>query len=235
MNSTLASELALTESAKTVLAQAAPVVPAQKGPLTVSPSTLPPSTAPSSPVTSPDPLAQLKDLHLPEAIDFWPPAPGWWLLAFIGLSLLAWAVIKCRNHINRNRYRKLALKELQQMYEDFSKHGNSGLFLQQLSQLLRRVALIAFPRHQVASLQGRKWLQFLADSSELRGFVDGEGMVLASGPYEPTVDYDPQVLMSLASAWFQQHRVSRWEKAVLSRSEANAGSISGEEVPRADS
>ncbi|MDD9890866.1 MAG: DUF4381 domain-containing protein, partial [Gammaproteobacteria bacterium] len=26
-------------------------------------------------------LAQLADIHLPGEISYWPPAPGWWVLA----------------------------------------------------------------------------------------------------------------------------------------------------------
>ena len=30
---------------------------------------------------TPDPLAGLRGYHLPEAVSWWPPGPGWWLLA----------------------------------------------------------------------------------------------------------------------------------------------------------
>ncbi|MDP7406676.1 MAG: DUF4381 domain-containing protein, partial [SAR324 cluster bacterium] len=30
-----------------------------------------------------DPLAALRDVHLPPAVSWWPPAPGWWIIFFI--------------------------------------------------------------------------------------------------------------------------------------------------------
>jgi hypothetical protein len=35
-----------------------------------------------------DPLAQLRDWHLPDPIQWWPPAPGWWISAAVFLALL---------------------------------------------------------------------------------------------------------------------------------------------------
>ena len=46
-----------------------------------------------------DPLAALRDIHLPPAVSWWPPAPGWWIIFFIILGLLAllfWYIVLTR-------------------------------------------------------------------------------------------------------------------------------------------
>ena len=40
-----------------------------------------------------DPLAQLRDIHLPGPVESWPPAIGWWILLAI-ILLLVLAVFK---------------------------------------------------------------------------------------------------------------------------------------------
>ena len=62
-----------------------------------------------------DPLAQLRDIHLPAAVSAWPLAPGWWmliLLAIASLSYLAWHVLQ-RHRVKL--YRRQALEKVQQL------------------------------------------------------------------------------------------------------------------------
>ncbi len=180
-----------------------------------------------------DPLAELRDLHLPETVGLWPPAPGWWLLVIViivAVGLLSRWWLKSRR---ADRYRRQALVELRRYQRELDGHGDGPLFLQQVSQLLRRAALAAFPRQQVAGLQGDAWLQFLDDSSGLTDFSTGKGRILISGPYQPTPDVDTAALNALAREWLRRHRRSLWEQALATpsqgRSERNYSQQKGPE------
>jgi len=126
---------------------------------------------------------QLEDIHLPATPAFWPPAPGWWI-AF-ALLLAAIGLITMRGY----RYRKIrqqrlhilnALKVLQQ---DLEQQADPEAFAN-INQLLRRLALMFYPREQVASLTGSDWLKFLDDSGNTRAFTEGAGQLLSDSPYQ---------------------------------------------------
>jgi hypothetical protein len=97
-----------------------------------------------------DPLAQLKDIHLPNTINDLPLAPGWWLLAVLFIVALSYLIIILRRYIQRNRARKTAIKQLKKI-------DNT----QEIIALLKWAALQYFPRAQVAKLSGESFKRFL--------------------------------------------------------------------------
>ena len=46
----------------------------------------------------------LRDIHLPDAVSWWPPAIGWWLLAIIIVALAygIYKIIKIQKHKQKN-------------------------------------------------------------------------------------------------------------------------------------
>ena len=179
------------------------------------------ATAPAQPgimQQQADPLAQLRDIHLPGMIETWPPAPGWWILA--GLALLAviaiitWLFLRWR----RNRYRREALRELSTLAARWQSDGDDAAYLRSLQELLKRVALTAFPREQVASLTGEAWLQFLDSSTNSHDFSIGETEVLIDGNYRPDVSIDVPALQVIAARWITDHQ----QEFLLERVEATA-------------
>ena len=100
----------------------------------------------------------LRGLHLPDAIGWWPLAPGWWLV--IGLLVLS-AGLLLRNALqrrSRSAARRHALRQLEQYSAAFADHGNAVTLGIEVSELLRRAMLAYAPRADVAGLTGEAWL-----------------------------------------------------------------------------
>lgn len=160
-----------------------------------------------------DPLSQLADIHLPEAVPFWPPAPGWWVLAALllcGLVLLGW--VQLRRWQQRQRLARV-LAELTQArlawrQADEINRNIAGLaLLYAINSLLKRVALLHFPEARVAPLAGSEWLRFLDAQGATQDFTSGAGQVLAEGEYRPAFDADGEALCQLAAQWIQRQYV----------------------------
>ena len=103
---------------------------------------------------APDPLQDLRDVHMPDPISWWPPAFGWWMimgLLIIGGSLIIWVWA----YRQRTRPRRLALAQLKDVKQQYAAHVDDHWAITQLSHLVRRVALAAFPRSHVAGLSGQ--------------------------------------------------------------------------------
>ncbi|REL30161.1 DUF4381 domain-containing protein [Thalassotalea euphylliae] len=104
-----------------------------------------------------DPLAQLKDIHLPEQVTNLPIAPGWWLLLMLIIGFCIWAVLAFI------RYRKVR-KTQRQLLTALS----SSATLESSNQLLKLALISYFPRQETASLFGRELRAFLVAALPLK-------------------------------------------------------------------
>lgn len=150
-----------------------------------------------------DPLANLRDIQLPEATGWWPLAPGWWvLIALALLSPLLWHAWRVWQQRHRTPvYRGKALAELDQLQQTYSRNQDDTAFVQAVSALLKRVALQCYEPGLVASLSGRQWGEFLGrdQQPETRQFIV-EAMDQAHSPQQQN---DVHALYNFAQDWIK--------------------------------
>ncbi|HEC29796.1 MAG TPA: DUF4381 domain-containing protein [Gammaproteobacteria bacterium] len=148
------------------------------------------------------PALQLRDIHLPAEPGLWPPAPGWWILAALLLVLLVWAAWVGLRHYRLHCQRQRILAMIDELEQETGDNTTPEK-IAQISILLRRLALMRYPRRQVAALTGNDWLRFLDASGGQGRFSQGPGQVLATGPYQPALpaDLDIRALGNLVRNW----------------------------------
>ncbi|NJN47916.1 MAG: DUF4381 domain-containing protein [Candidatus Competibacteraceae bacterium] len=151
-----------------------------------------------------DPLAQLRDIHLPPWPTVWPPAPGWWVLALLVVCLVALLLRIAIRYYRRHRRQRAIIAALYVARDNYAIQ-DAPRFAAEVSMLLRRVALNRFPRQQVAGLNGADWLAFLDRTGGEGRFRQGPGRVLAEGPYALQVNLEADALTLLAQDWLQKN------------------------------
>ncbi|MGQ7843343.1 DUF4381 domain-containing protein [Granulosicoccus sp. 3-233] len=141
-------------------------------------------------------LDQLKDVRIPD-VSPW-PAVGWWVLLVLLLVLLFVARFAYRRYQAR-RWQREAFAELQRLRRH-SPAQPVNRTLSDCSRLTRRVLLSVLGREQVASLQGRAWLNALDDVTGQALFGSGFGRLLEAGPYQRAPEVEQHDLESLFDA-----------------------------------
>ena len=145
----------------------------------------------------PPALDGLREIRLPEPVSYAPQTVGWWVVLAVLLAVLGYVAWRLWRRYQRNAYRRLALARLE------------GLAPSQFPALLKRAALDAYPRDDVAELSGDPWLAFLDRSYGGSGFTSGPGRVLPALAYADTTLDESQrnELTGLVRTWIQRHRV----------------------------
>ncbi len=149
-------------------------------------------------------LANLRDIATPPLPSFWPPAAGVAILAASALAFLALYVAHLARRTRLNAYRRAAVAEIDRICGSPPVDAEA---VAAISAVLKRAALVAYPRAAVASLTGARWASFLeasnprAGGGELKQFLGrvGDGALrLQPG--------DLSRLAEQAKAWARKHR-----------------------------
>ena len=108
--------------------------------------------------------------------------------------LLFWIAWRAWRHWQAAAYRRAALAEWQQLKTQTADPRQQEAALRHLPELMKRTALAAFPRAQVASLSAIEWLRFLDRTGHTDAFTRGHGQLL------PELAYDPRAVTLLGTA-----------------------------------
>jgi hypothetical protein len=152
----------------------------------------------------------LRDIHLPGAVGFWPPAVGWWLVALLVLAAAAAFGL----YYYRGRHRRVALRSMKRVRAALEQGAEPVVCLQMVSTVLRRFAMTtARPEGTVPGLIGDEWLKYLDSRWQRHEFAKGLGRRLLAAPYgrPNSLSRDTALeLTTLCTAWLMaQPRTAR--------------------------
>jgi hypothetical protein len=134
--------------------------------------------------------SQLRDIHVHMGHPWWPPAPGWWLLAaaLVALGLLLWRYDpRWRLYvplpvITLGTWRWEAAQGLRALRRRLEREPVKPAAVD-LSELLRRIAMARHGRAACAGLHGEAWLAWLT-ANDPQGFDwTRDAQALLTAPY----------------------------------------------------
>ena len=159
-------------------------------------------------------LHGIEEVHLPDAMGWWPQTIGWGLLgSFLLLALAYWFFLQAKLWW-RNRYRREAFARLITIQ---TRATNWQSIVRELPFLLKATALHAFPRTDVAQLSGQAWLNFLDAQYPGPAFSNTLGTQLLQVAYQPEnqwalLEDEAQTLINMSRQWILEHQP--WDKEV---------------------
>lgn len=133
-------------------------------------------------------LKYLHDFHAPEAIGFWPPAPGWIVLTLLVIGLLAWSIVVLYRRHQRNAWRREALRQLDFLQAHLPDATN-GARHAAVNQLLKQCLASQHSREPeqrraLLGMSGDAWAALLTQSSH--ALTPDDIYLFAYGQYQPS-------------------------------------------------
>ena len=152
-------------------------------------------------------INQLKDIHEPLNITWWPIAFGWWMLLVCCLLIIGlWFFM--RYWKKKNRLKNISLSHIKHLKKMMDRE-NDHRILQELSTLLRQIAIASPPLNSLRmNITGELWMKQLDDLSQHKIFQQGIGNILINAPYQSA----DTLMMKQGEMLNLLNNVERWIK-----------------------
>jgi len=148
-------------------------------------------------------LEQLRDIHLPPGISWWPPAPGWWVLA--GVVVIAALAAVGVSYVRRRTVRYRALHELNDLRRDENLGAVSAA--ERIAVLLKRIVLQRSATKSIGVEHGTRWVERL--TQDPGGMPAEIARFLALAPYADAerIDHSPDraALFTATDRWIRRN------------------------------
>ena len=164
-----------------------------------------------------DPLAQLRDIHVPNEVSIWPLDWGWWVLIAVVLLVLFGLYKAISAHVRHNKPRKQALALLESISAQQSNWPVA------LNSILKRTAISYYSTQQVAGLYGKQWQAFLTSALKSRdNKLEADLALLISNVYQANPNpNDFETCKGAVKNWLSKAKLPRNKRAVNGLSSEN--------------
>ncbi|MFT5503262.1 MAG: hypothetical protein ACI8XC_000972 [Gammaproteobacteria bacterium] len=145
----------------------------------------------------------LRSIHDPSAVVWWPPAPGWWILAFflILAGILIYLLVRFYRHRRLRR-------ECQALFSDIRKGLREGQSPQevvgQLTILLRRILMSYKGRQNIANLTDQSWIDELNRLTRQNYFDSHSLRVFGQYRYQRKFEPDIERVLTQCDQWIKK-------------------------------
>ncbi len=154
-----------------------------------------------------DPLAQLRDIHLPPPISWWPLAPGWWLVILVGTFSCIWFTKTLIQRYHSNLYRRQALKKLSRIILNSQESNSEKLVL--IMELLKQAVGSAYQGSNFNSQNNKDFVLFLKKSCSKPCFTELSNDLEISLYSKKTNQRDNELLLNTladdSKTWLKNH------------------------------
>lgn len=139
----------------------------------------------------PEILQKMRDIHYPGDPSWFPPAPGWWLVALLVIAALIW-LYRALYRYRRDRAPYQVAKHLLERAQTEFDNGelDARTYLDRCNDILKRLLVRVRNESAASPASGHQWLALLDKLHGGKDFREGAGVALGDERFRRELETD---------------------------------------------